>query len=154
MTEVEALKGVIDRLKDPTHWVKGIRALTEHGWDTAPTSPEAVQWCLGGAVINVLQNEHWAGWFSGDPIGKRFHELARARGFTGPHGFVDFNNDPATTHEDLMLFLKEALYDAEIQEHQTGPVRISDVVVTAESIGYASIRSGYYYSTDAGWKLR
>lgn len=121
MTEVEIIQGVIDRLRDPARWVKGIRAMTAIGFHTEPSSDSAAMWCLGGAVINVLQDENWTGWYGTDPVGRRFHELARARGYESyHHPFVAFNNDPNTTHEDLMLFLKEALYDAQIEASTPG----------------------------------
>lgn len=153
MTEVEVIQGVIDRLKDPAHWVKHTRALTASGYHTNPSSEDAAVWCLGGAVMNVIHDEEWTGWYGTDAVGQRFHELAIARGYDATnsmHPFVAFNNDPDTTHEDLMLFLKEALYDAEIDEYQKGAVEVQ--VGTGTGIAAEVERVLLENLRKAGWK--
>lgn len=120
MTEVEIIQGVIDRLQNPDNWLKFSQAGDADYRYVEPTSPEAVKFCLGGAIINVVQDESWNGWWwsnTTDPVGNRFHQLAIDRGFDQTVGpLVEFNNSPDTTHEDIMLFLKEALYDAQADE--------------------------------------
>lgn len=120
MKESEIIKGVINLLSEPGSWIKEIRARTSDNRITNPLNPEAVKFCLGGAVMHVLQDKEWNGWWNDndDPVGDRFHKLAIDRGHSDVwgHPFVEFNNHPNTTHEDLMLFLKEALYEAEKEE--------------------------------------
>lgn len=120
MQESEIIQGVIEVLTKPESWIKNIRAMV-NGMPTNPDNPQANQFCLGGAVMRVVGNEcWWEGWYAGsdDPIGHRFELLAHARGFLSTHAnaFVEFNNSPETTHEDVLLFLKEALYQAEMEE--------------------------------------
>lgn len=122
MKESTIISSVIDILSEPKSWIKNIRAQTGDGSHTVPTDPEAVQFCLGGAVMRVLgingECKDWEGWYGRDPVGNRFHNLAKSKGYANywQLPFVMFNNDPSTTHEDMMLFLKEALYDAELEE--------------------------------------
>lgn len=129
MTDVEIIQGVIDRLKKPENWLKYVRSKTADDRHINETNPEAVKFCLGGAIINVTQNLMWDGWWfrpmgdegmgfhqTKDTVAIRLHRLAQDRGFSGFNPFVEFNNAPTTTHEDLMLFLKEALYDAQADE--------------------------------------
>lgn len=121
MKESEIIHNVIDLLSKPGSWIKEVRAKTADEYIVSPTNPDAVKFCLGGAVMHVLGDEMWTGWWSSteDPVGLRFHKLAIERGFVGDewsYPFVEFNNDLDTTHEDMMLFLKEALNEAETEE--------------------------------------
>lgn len=119
LTEVEVFQGVINLLQDPDHWIKRIRSTNADGLYVVPISEQAAKWCLGGAVMRVLEDneDDWMGWWQDvdDPIGSRLHHLAKERGYTS-NAFVEFNNDPRTTHEDLMALLKEALSEAEMEE--------------------------------------
>jgi len=118
MRESEIISGVVDLLSKPESWVKEIRARDAAGCALAPPSARAVSFCLGGAVMQVTESEYWDGWwaYTEDAVGRRFHRLARNRGYENMHPCVTFNNDPDTTREDIMLFLKEALFDAQAEE--------------------------------------
>lgn len=123
MKESEIVKGVIELLYNPGSWIKGCSSKDINNRHVSANESEAVKFCLGGAVTRVLANNgiKIGGW-SEDPIAYLFRELAMARGYykVNSYGdsltFVAFNDDPDTTHEDLMLFLKEALYEAEERE--------------------------------------
>lgn len=115
MSEVEIIKGLIELLTEPEAWIKGIRATTSHGdYYISPTHERAARWCLGGAIMKVLDDRYEEWDWVDSSISHSLNELASERGFS--HRllpFVAFNNDPNITHEDLMLFLKEALVEAE-----------------------------------------
>ena len=137
MKESEIIQGVLDLLATPEAWIKNIRGMSAHGEPLEVPSERAVSWCLGGAVMQVTQRAGWCGWFvyGDDPVGRRFSRLARARGYDDIHSpfvefndavetthedihspFVEFNDAAETTHEDILLFLKEALYEAQAEE--------------------------------------
>lgn len=116
MTNSEIIKGIIDLFSSPDSWVKHNTALTKDNAVTSAMGPEAAKFCLGGAIIHVSNDVAWQS--KPSPIRDQFNDLARARGYRGnfKYPFVLFNDDFSTTHEDMMLFLKEALYEAEKEE--------------------------------------
>lgn len=77
-------------------------------------------YCLIGA-LNQVATGRW-NWSCDSPRGlvKYFNKVACNRGFKdGWHvesNVIAFNNHPDTTHEDVMLFLKEALYEVKNEE--------------------------------------
>ena len=81
-------------LATPDRWTKGYWARTENGAETSPRDPNAVCWCLSGAVTKCYEDD-------------RISEIwLRLRSKLGKNP-VTFNDDPATTHEDVLRVLKE-----------------------------------------------
>ena len=133
MKASEIIEGVIELLSVREHWTQcavarnipdGTHKFSDwssyqdedlmslsYSTNVGPLDENAQSWCLGGAIIKVMNTSDW---YSMDTRVKRiFDKLAQDRGYTN---FVPFNNSHKTEHEDLMLFLKEALYEAQIME--------------------------------------
>ena len=107
MTPLKAgLIAVKNLLKDPAHWHKGLSfARNSIGAYALIHSNAACSWCLGGALEKILgttevYNEAW----------NHLTSLLRKE---GPHGFywdpILFNDDPETTHKDVIRFLDRAI---------------------------------------------
>lgn len=118
LSDTDTIKGVIELLWNPKSWVKKIRAVSEDDeeWGVSPTSPNAVKWCLGGAIMRVIDDQEQMWSWSSSSVAQCLNDIAERRGYGSEvYPFVEFNNDPATTHADLMLFLNEALMVSEEQ---------------------------------------
>ena len=107
MTPLKAgLIAVKNFLKDPARWHKGLNyARNSTGISISAHSDDACSWCLGGALIKIIRpqriyNEAW-------------NHLTSLLIKEGPHGFywdpVMFNDDPETTHRDVIRFLDRAI---------------------------------------------
>lgn len=139
MKTSEIIQGVMDLLSVPEHWTRCAVARSipdgtdryaewsDYNYDEAfafqveALDKQAQSWCLGGAVCKVMNDNSWHN--IPEDIMVLFQRLAIDRGHSH---FVPFNNSNQTTHEDLMLFLKEALYEAEIREaHEAITANIS-----------------------------
>lgn len=100
MTEREILEGMLEVLSSPDKWVKGAYGLTEEGGVVWGTHPDAVQFCLTGAFQRVTNTQHTAQLF-GNP---------------GPYtekAILTFNDNPETTYEDVILFLRNRIKELE-----------------------------------------
>lgn len=102
MTKPEILEGVLDLLSDPEHWNKGCYAKTSDGTKTDGRDPEAVTFCTVGAVQKVV-----------GPHTLLFLDVVcHLNRFSTGQTITVYNDDPQTTHEDIILLLKNALYQA------------------------------------------
>lgn len=128
MKNSEIIQGTIDLLEMREQWTRCAAARTEpdgtdryanwrkeHGENagtvTKPLDDRAQSWCLGGAMLKVTGWNDWK--YLPKGVNAIFLRLARERGWTN---WMEMNNDKSIQHEDLMLFLKEALYDARATE--------------------------------------
>ena len=110
MTPLKAgLIAVKNLLKDPTHWHKGLNyARNSEGSSVSVQSDGACSWCLGGALVRILgpQGIYAEAW-------DHLETLLRKE---GPHGFywdpIVFNDDPTTTHRDVIRLLDWAIRSA------------------------------------------
>lgn len=55
MSALEIMIGVRSLLADEKHWTKGAWAREEDGAECSHSAPNAVCWCLGGALIHVAR---------------------------------------------------------------------------------------------------
>ena len=102
---VEILTAARKRIEDPKHWTKGAFARDAEGNPTAKTrSSDAVCWCSHGAVL-----------FINEAAG----EVSRATGLLndkvilrGYANVAHFNDDPHTTHADVLALFDAAIEDA------------------------------------------
>ena len=90
---------VKELLSDPKRWTKHANARDSNGQDCNLRSPEAVCWCITGAMSKVRNESYEA----------MYHKVMKAiiKLFDG-NGIVAFNDDPNTTHEMVMQVLEEA----------------------------------------------
>ena len=99
-------------LADLDHWTKSSWALDKEGRDRSPTDPEAVCWCLAGALkkecpeggmrdyrgahealSRIIIEQCWAGWTETEALSRVF----------------DYNDASATTHADVLDLLDRAI---------------------------------------------
>lgn len=118
MKDSEIYQAAIDLLTPEGAWIKYNQGKTADGEPVNTPDPDAVSFCLGGAIMQVTGDEHWMGWYPGfNSVGDRLHDLARTRGYDEKGTpFVSFNNHPGTTQGDVLQLLKEALYDSQAEE--------------------------------------
>lgn len=96
-TTVEILRAARALIATPDQWTQGTVARDKNGRRAHPESPAARQWCAAGACIATG---------AGIAAGCALDAVARSKG----HLFVTaFNDDPDTTHTDVL-----ALYDRAI----------------------------------------
>lgn len=113
MTNAEIIRGMLDLLDTSDKWVQYSEGRTAFGVSVNGNDPLAAQWCVGGAIVKVTGFPWWTFDFSGDSIMGFLNRRAREEGHTN---FVTFNNSRFTTFEDVRLFLKCALIEAEEME--------------------------------------
>lgn len=99
-TAIEILVAARELLSDEKRWTKEYYARDAAGEGVNPSSKRAVCWCLVGAMRK-------------SPIGKLHQEV----GLDLIHSVVDghiagFNDDPNTTHADVLRVLDAAIEKA------------------------------------------
>lgn len=99
MTEVEALQGAVERVKQG--WCQGEMALDSEGEVVWPGSPAAARWCLVGAVEASVKE---AGGVSDDVDAL----LKRVRGGCRLVLSV-WNDQPESTADDVIKRLESAI---------------------------------------------
>lgn len=88
-------------LSNPAHWTKGDLARDENGVTIDPYSNKAICWCQAGAEMKIRANNwHNITVFTIKDI------VARTMSHNSA---VLFNDDPNTTHDDLMKFYDECI---------------------------------------------
>lgn len=113
-TKTEIIEGMIDLLDTPEHWCKDLLK-------------EGDAYCLLGALFMSATGDYQYPFdVIAEPnnpvtsIANQMSRMAADRGASGhylPFGAVAaYNNAHDTTHEDIVLFLKEALYDVQADE--------------------------------------
>lgn len=92
---VEAFEKVEALLAKPEAWAKGQYARDRNGYECSATNDKAVCWCIEGAAMRVHSHASVIPLMDG---------VGESRGYDG---VVDFNDDPKTTHADILAFLAE-----------------------------------------------
>lgn len=95
------IQPLYDLLKDPKHWTKGSYAKDAEGLPVSSASPDAVCWCLGGAISKVSDNiEDANAYFN------RLEEILTE--MYDAESIEEFNDDLKTTHADVLKVIEEA----------------------------------------------
>lgn len=109
---VDILSATRNLLSDPKAWIKGAYANRDDAWITgAPAwaNPNAHCWCLSGAAqrsgAKLLPKQD-------EPDAFGFIERAIGEGALIP----EFNDDPSTTHADVLAVLDRAIELAKAEE--------------------------------------
>jgi len=86
-------------LATPEKWAKLVQARNASGKGVNPKSKDAVSWDVVGALwVCAKDNPEWRMWFD------RIVERVNNRGYETP---TRFNDDPNTTHADVLKLLTE-----------------------------------------------
>jgi hypothetical protein len=97
-------KKVKTLLADPKRWCKGYYAVDSNGKISTPLNPEAVCWCLSGAVKKIYT--------SLDSLNAIHRKLRDSVEKLYPLRFagniIAFNDAQETTYKDIMKVLKDA----------------------------------------------
>ena len=101
MTTKQALIAMRELLSDPKRWTKGANARNAAGQSTCAGNSDAKCWCLAGAAIRT----------------GNYEGCMRAIKKLTPDdrhldGAVLFNDDPTTTHSDILRVLDAAIEGA------------------------------------------
>jgi hypothetical protein len=103
MTILETLVATRALLTPPEHWTKGASQRDANGNKCHPG--DAVCWCLVGALYYIAPPDLDAGWHA-----------ARLLEDNIPHKRIDIaNDDPSTTHADVLHWLDVAIERAELE---------------------------------------
>ena len=90
---------VLDLLRDPKHWTTGACARDVNGYATESAGPDAVCWCLMGALYKCRLTIE-ARWSAEAKLNAAVRERKS-------NHYVNFNNAPTTTHADIVALLEE-----------------------------------------------
>ncbi len=122
MKKSEIIEGMLGLLSGPEHWCKYV--LHEDLGTPA--------WCINGAIMQVATG-HWSRRGLGNPDVQAVMEALRHKlQQDGWHDeIVAFNNDKHTEYEDVILLLKEAMYDAQAEE---ATAAIEENLAAAEAV--------------------
>lgn len=107
---------MMDLIQDPDHWGKGTNFKDINNLPLVePVILEEIhQYCLQGALMRASGFLEFGRVFAS--LANQVHcYLHLCVPDPGPGGYLRFNDDPSTTHEDVMLFLKTAVYSLERQ---------------------------------------
>jgi hypothetical protein len=115
------IKDIHALLADPRRWTKGWFAKDVNGNDTNYLAGNACSWCLIGAANKIGEINYVSGW----PI----------VGFLAAHPLIQgddanvshFNDNPDTTHEQMLQVLQDRMRDALLLESQ-GSAFMQDVL--------------------------
>jgi hypothetical protein len=98
MTTLDVLKDVRELLSDPNHWTKGAYARDARDNFREPRAPDAVKFCLLGALARFDASEY-------EPALSRLAVGVQRRGQNAT--LAQFND--ASSHEDVLALLDEAI---------------------------------------------
>ena len=87
------LQKVRELLADPEHWMQGYSARRANGHHTYPEDPQAVSWCLFGALRKVTSP------------GRCDEELFRLKEAHGDVSTIYWNDHPLRKHEEVVALL-------------------------------------------------
>lgn len=94
-------------LKDPSHWTKGHFAGDAQNDMVLVMDESAVCFCLAGALL-----KHESILNLNDRCPKAWRIMRNAAVMRGYLTIPDFNDDPETTHQDVLNFLDECIAEA------------------------------------------
>lgn len=97
MTPTEFLTAARALLTPPERWTKKAYARHKNGKPIGPTEGNAVSFCMTGALLRIVDN--------GTPYVIASGLLTQATG----RELVFANDDPATTHADVLRWFDEAI---------------------------------------------
>lgn len=116
-TKAEKLK-VLDELRelrklleDPRRWTKGTFARNIEGFEVSASNPDAVCWCLEGAIAKIVGDEIAAsdeGSIFYTPLFNVIAACLSTAEIEGS-GIAGFNDAEDTTHQDVLNLLDGAL---------------------------------------------
>lgn len=128
MELVEDLKAVKKLIEKPEHWIKGLSAVDGKGKVCVPDNPTACQFCLSGALTNVLAKDlrgiiypkyfaiekllnQVTGEFFAEKLDAAIDEIIEEDG-EDTDSFIMFNDYSETEHADVMKLLDIAIEKA------------------------------------------
>ena len=123
MSELQALKAARERISTPDRWTKGAFARSRDGNEVHFTSSSASCWCAMGA-LGIEAPSCYA-----PSLSKSIPKDSGA--FT----LAQYNDRPATTHEDIMALFDRAIELSQANEDSTAPEFKVPVLVEEEEEG-------------------
>lgn len=102
MKDSDILRAAKELINTPERWTKGCLARTQQGDPTIVDDPDAVCFCMLGALAKVSQGQNH---YTGEIL---YEELEEP--------ISNFNDDENTTHADVMAAFDRAIKLAEEQE--------------------------------------
>lgn len=106
-TTIEILVAARALLADPARWTKGESARDLRGKEVPPNYPSAVCWCMTGALNKVVRSPCM--WFKSEAV----LSAAELLETTVASEITSFNDNPATTHADVLRALDAAIERAQ-----------------------------------------
>lgn len=100
-TPLEILDCAIELLRDPSHWTKGSFARNAEGENVGVRHPEAVTWCMLGAIDHCTPMSQHTGQLVERQVGKVLGDKWNG-------DVVRFNDDPRRSHGGVIRVLKRA----------------------------------------------
>lgn len=101
----EQLKEIRKLIENPENWTKRFYARDKFDREVYDVSEEACKWCLLGAINRIMRSkENYKNYLVVILI------LENAiRSITNHYNIVKFNDDPKTTHEDILNLLDKCI---------------------------------------------
>jgi hypothetical protein len=95
MKPISECKSVYELLESPERWTKLYTAVDVTGEPIYCESDKACKFCLLGAIIRVYS-------------GNKAHIIGQLQNYLEVGSIALFNDDPKTTHADVLALVKEA----------------------------------------------
>ena len=102
------MKAIRELIQHPGDWVRDYIACDIYGDECSPLDDSAACWCLDGAATFVACHPSRPAY---PAVAATLVSAANDAGFMG---HVEFNDDPATTHADVMKLLDGVIADLEL----------------------------------------
>jgi hypothetical protein len=99
MIEAFILKRIRHLLSDPARWTRGEMARSMFGAPTDPAGPNATCWCVMGAIHHETKDDPF--------LSGSVYQILRVQ--LQGRAVSEFNDDPTTTHDDLILLIDKAI---------------------------------------------
>lgn len=106
MSTMDALIALKTLLAEPSSWTKGKPARNAEGNRIAPTSDNAVCWCLLGAIYRITYYDHNLFTVICGIMNRLVNSL----------GLSTYNDDPTTTHADILKLIDTAIEQQKSKE--------------------------------------
>jgi len=106
--DVELMERAFEVIRDEKNWTQGTAARNANGYQVLFDDDKAVSWCTYGALHKAGMPRAW----DTHACERILQDLARKKGFAG---YVDINDDQATTHATIIAFWQEAITIAKAQ---------------------------------------